>query len=289
MIDRRLLAVAACFLFAAPAYAQDAPPAPPSEAEPAPDFGKNTLTVGVLGAYLPDYEGSNDYRFSPAPIVVGSLSGFNFTVVGNRGSLDLIPDRKGSKIDFQFGPIAKVNFNRSSLSQIDDVRVRALGKRSTSLSVGGYVGIGKTGVITSPYDKIAVSVSYRQGVSGSNRSYTWEPSITYATPLSRKLGVLLTGSASYSGEGYANNYFSISPAESLASGLTAFNAHKGWRDYTVAGLVTYAITGNLLHGFKLVAGVSYSRELNDFAASPITRVAGSPNQWLGAAGLAYTF
>ena len=290
MIDRRLSAAAACLLLvcAAPAVAQDAPP-PSTNGDPAPDFGKDTLTVGVVGAYIPDYDGSNDYRFTPAPVVVGSLHGFNFTFVGNRGSLDLVPDRKGSKIDLQFGPIFKVNFNRSSLSQIDDIRVRALGKRATSLGLGGYVGIGKTGVITSPYDKIAVSVSYRQGVAGANSSYTWEPSITYATPLSRKLGVLVTGSAEYSGDGYANTYFSISPAESLASGLPAFTAHKGWRDYSVSGLVTYAITGDLLHGFKLVAGGSYSRQLNDFSYSPITRIAGSPNQWLGAAGIAYTF
>ncbi len=294
MIDRRLRMSAACFLVlgAAPAFAQDISPPPPpsaSEADPALDFGKDTLTVGILGAYIPDYEGSNDYRLSPAPVVVGSLDRFNFTFVGNRASLDLLRDRRGSTIDVQFGPIAKINFNRATLSQIDDVRVRALGKRATSLSLGGYIGIGKTGVITSPYDKIAVSVSYRQGVAGSNRGYTWEPSITYATPLSRKLGVLLTGSASYSSDGYANAYFSISPGESLASGLPVFTAHKGWRDYTIAGLATYSITGNLLHGFKLVAGGSYSRQMNDFSYSPIVRIAGSPNQWLGSAGVAYTF
>ena len=298
MIDRRLRIAAVCFLLAgaSPAFAQDAsaPPPPPaspstSDADAAPDFGKDTLTVGVLGAYIPDYEGSNDYRFTPAPIVVGSLHGFNFTFVGNRASLDLIPDRRGSKIDLQFGPIAKVNFNRSTLSQIDDPRVRALGKRSTSLSLGGYVGIGKTGVITSPYDKIAVSVSYRQGVAGANRSYTIEPSVTYATPLSRKLGVLISGSASYSGAGYGSAYFNVSPAESLASGLPVFTARKGWRDYTIAGLATYSLTGNLLHGFKLVAGASYTRQLNDFSYSPLVRIAGSPNQWLGSAGIAYTF
>ena len=297
VIDRRLLASAACLLLvgAVPAVAQDmsssapAPAPAASDAEPAPDFGKDTLTVGVLGAYIPDYEGSNDYRFTPAPVVIGSLKGFNFTFIGNRGSLDLIPNRPGSSIDLQLGPIAKVNFNRSTLSQIDDVRVRALGKRATSLSVGGFVGIAKTGVITSAYDRIAVSVSYRQGVAGANRSYTWEPSVTYATPLSRKLGVLLTASASYSGDGYANTYYSVSPGESLASGLPTFTAHKGWRDYTVGGLVTYSITGDLLHGFKLVAGGSYTRQMNDFSYSPLVRIAGSPNQWLGSAGIAYTF
>ena len=215
--------------------------------------------------------------------MVGSVGGFNFSVLGNRASLDLIPDH--GKIDFQAGPIAKINFNRSNLNAIDDIRVKALGKRATSLALGGYVGIGKTGVITSPYDKILVSVSYRQGVTGANRSYTWEPSITYTTPLSTKAGVAFFGSAEYSGDGYANTYFSISPAESLASGLPAYSAHKGWRDYTVGGLVTYSLTGNLLHGIKVVAGGSYSRLLNDFGYSPIVRIAGSEEPVAGGDGV----
>ena len=291
MIDRRFLVSAAFVLLtgAAPALAQDAPLTSTAPEDIRANLGKDTVTIGGLAAYLPDYEGSNDYRFEPAPVVIGSVSGFNFSVLGNRASIDLIPDRNSNGIDFQAGPIAKINLNRSNINAIDDVRVKALGKRSASLAVGGYVGIGKTGVITSPYDKILVSVSYRQGVTGSNRSYTWEPSVTYATPLSTKAGVALFGSAEYSGEGYANTYFSISPSESIASGLPAYNAHKGWRQYTVGGIVTYSLTGNLLHGIKVIAGGSYSRLLNDFGYSPIVRIAGSKSQWLGTAGLAYTF
>jgi hypothetical protein len=44
-----------------------------------------------------------------------------------------------------------------------------------------------------------------------------------------------------------------------------------------------------LHGVKIVAGGTYSRLLNSASFSPVTRIAGSPNQWLGAVGLAYTF
>jgi MipA family protein len=40
---------------------------------------------------------------------------------------------------------------------------------------------------------------------------------------------------------------------------------------------------------KVIAGGAYSRLLGSYSYSPIVRTAGSPNQWLGAAGLAYTF
>ena len=50
-----------------------------------------------------------------------------------------------------------------------------------------------------------------------------------------------------------------------------------------------SLTGDLLHGFKLAAGGTYTRSLNDFADSPIVRLRGSKNQFLGAVGIAYTF
>ncbi len=51
-----------------------------------------------------------------------------------------------------------VDFNRSSIKSIDDVRVKRLGELDTSIELGGYVGIGKTGVFTSPYDRLSFSV-----------------------------------------------------------------------------------------------------------------------------------
>jgi outer membrane scaffolding protein for murein synthesis (MipA/OmpV family) len=34
---------------------------------------------------------------------------------------------------------------------------------------------------------------------------------------------------------------------------------------------------------------TYSRLQGDFAASPVTRIAGTPDQLIGAAGISYTF
>ncbi len=291
MIDRRLLVSAATVLLVstAPAFAQASTPAPSDNDQIAADFDKDSVTIGVGGAYVPDYEGSDNYRFVPAPAVIGSIKGFNFSIIGNRASIDLIPNRPGQKIDLQFGPVGVLDFNRSSTSSIDDPRVKALGKVGTSLELGGYVGIGKTGIITSKYDKLSISVSYRKGVTGQNSAGIVQPSITYLTPLSTKAAVGLFGSAERAEAGYAQTYYSISPTQSLASGLPTYSAQGGWKDYTVGTFATYALTGNLLHGFKIVAGGTYSRELNGFSYSPIVRIAGAPNQWLGAAGIAYTF
>ncbi|WP_299421800.1 MipA/OmpV family protein [Sphingomonas bacterium] len=271
-------------LAATPALAQDAPPSPPPL-----DTSGDHVTIGAGGVYLPDYEGSDHYVFRGAPGAIGSIGGFAFTIAGNRASIDLIPNPTGPKWDIQAGPIAVVNFNRSSLKGIDDPRIRALGKRSTAIEVGGFVGIGKTGVVTSDYDSLNFSVSYRKGVSGAHRAGIWSPTINYLTPLSTKAAVGVFASAEYADRGYGKAYFDVDAAQSLASGLPVFSTRKGWKDYSLGALATVAITGDLLHGFKLVGGGTYTRLLNDFAASPVVSIAGDRSQWMGVLGLAYTF
>lgn len=272
-------------LAAAPALAQDAPATSAATLDTSGDH----ITIGAGGVYLPDYEGSDHYVFRGAPGAIGSIGGFAFTIAGNRASIDLIPNPSGPKWDFQAGPIAVVNFNRSSLKSIGDPRVRALGKRSTAIEVGGFVGIGKTGVVTSDYDSLSLSLSYRKGISGAHRAGIWSPTINYLTPLSTRAAVGVFASAEYADRDFGRAYFDVDAAQSLASGLPVFTTRKGWKDYSLGLLGTVAITGNLLHGFKLVGGGTYTRLLNDFGRSPIVSIAGDRSQWMGVLGLAYTF
>jgi MipA family protein len=278
---------------AAPALAQTATTSPPdgnAAADKAADFdlSGDSVTIGVGVATLPDYEGSAHNRLSPAPGAIGSVKGINFQLAGNRFSADLIPSASGS-IDIQAGPVAVVNFNRSSVKNIDDVRVRALGKLGTAIELGGYVGIGKTGIITSPYDRLSVSLSYRHDVNGLHDGAIWQPTINYLTPLSTRAAVGLFASAEHADDNYADTYFTVTPAQSIASTLPAYRARGGWKNYTLGMIGTYSLTGNLLHGLKVVGGGTYSRLLNDFGDSPVVSIAGSRSQWLGVVGLAYTF
>jgi outer membrane scaffolding protein for murein synthesis (MipA/OmpV family) len=276
-------------LAAAPAIAQDAPTVPPDAGATTLAANGDSITIGAGAAYIPDYEGSNNYTFRAVPGAIGSVGGFAFTLAGNRASVDLIPNPSGPTWDIQAGPLAVVNLNRSSLKGIDDLRVRALGKRSTAIEAGGFVGIGKTGVITSEYDRFSVSVSYRKGVSGAHRAGIWSPAINYFTPLSRKAAVGVFASAEYAERGYGRAYFDVDAAQSLASGLPVFTTRKGWKNYSIGALATVSLTGDLLHGFKLVGGATYARLLNDFGRSPLVSIAGDRSQWQGVVGLAYTF
>lgn len=282
-------------LAAAPAFAQDtADPrqtgeaAPPAVAEAAEE-GKARLSIGVGVAYFPDYEGSNEHTWSPIPAMQGTIGGMSVTLLANRLSLDLIPNATGPGWDFQLGPVAVLNLNRAKLSAIEDSRVKALGKVDTALEVGGYVGIGRTGVITSDYDKLSVTLSYRHDVTGVHKAGVWTPAINYMTPLSTKTLVGLFATAEIVEDEYARTYYGVTPAGSVASGLPVFTPKGGQKNIAFGGMFTVALTGDLTKGLAFVTGFNYSKLLGDIAASPLVSIAGSRHQWTGGAGLALTF
>jgi len=299
----RIVLLASAFvvttLTAAPALAQEpddgqqseearTDAAPPAVAEAAEE-GKARLSIGAGVAYFPDYEGSNEHTWSPIPAVQGTIGGMSITLLANRVSLDLIPNATGPGWDFQFGPVAVVNLNRSKLSAIEDPRIKALGEVDTALEVGGFVGIGKTGVITSDYDKLSVTLSYRHDVTGIHRSGIWTPAINYMTPLSTKTLVGLFATAEIVEDDYARTYFGVTPTGSIASGLPVFTPKGGQKNLAMGGMFTVALTGDLTKGLALVTGFSYSKLFGDFADSPLVSIAGSRHQWTGGAGLALTF
>lgn len=286
MYFRPVAAAALGCLIAAPALAQDRD-TPRIEAD-ASKLDNDVVTIGLGIGAVPSYEGSNDFALSVVPGIRASLSGFSFALRGNRFSSDLIPDNKGRPgWDIQFGPSVEVNLNRHLL--IIDPRVRRLPKRGVAIQVGARAGISRQGVITSDYDTLGASIAYVKDVAGVHDSYVVTPAIDYMTPLSRKAMIDLNLSADYVGEGYADTYFSVDAAGSAASGLPVFTAHRGWKDWTLATTGMVALTGDLTGGLAAIGSVSYRRMLEDSARSPLTSIAGSPDQWTGILGLAYTF
>ncbi|WHU01485.1 MULTISPECIES: MipA/OmpV family protein [unclassified Sphingomonas] len=282
-------ALAASFLAIAPACAQDQAAPQSAEVAEAASEGAARLTLGVGAAYFPDYEGSSHNRWTPIPVANGTVAGMSFTLVGNRAQLDVIPNGTGPGWDIQLGPVAVYNMNRSNRDSIRDPRVRALGEVDSALEVGGYFGIGRTGLITSDFDKLSVTISYRRDVTRVHKAGIWNPVVTYSTPLSTKAMVSLSASAEIVEDRYARTYFGVTPAQSIASGLPIFRPEGGQKDITFGGYFAYALTGNLTKGLSLVAGGTYRKLVNDFADSPLVSIAGDRNQWTGAAGLALTF
>ena len=63
----------------------------------------------------------------------------------------------------EVGPIVGVRLDRAN--KVDYRPVRALGKIDTAIELGGFVGVSRTGVVTSDYDVLTARVAYLRDVS----------------------------------------------------------------------------------------------------------------------------
>ena len=267
-------------LAAAPAFAHE------EEAQGRP-YDPNSLTIGLGGAYVPSYDGSDDYILTPVGLAFGKVSGFGFATRGTALYVDLIPDKPDAAVDFDFGPLANVRLDRTN--RIKDARVRALGEFDTAIELGAWAGLRKNGVFHE-YDSLGARIAWQKDVTDTHDGTILTPAIEYSSPLSTRTLVSLSLQAEHVSDRYARTYYSIGPAGSLASGLAAFNADGGWKSWRTTLLLGQALTGDLRNPkLSLFGGVGYSRLLGDIARSPIVRVAGDRDQYFATAGLAYTF
>ncbi len=285
MIKLRHLPLLAAAFAATPALAQAVPSAAPT---PSPEelTNRDTLTVAAGGAMIPDYEGSDDYRFIPAAGFRGQYHGFSFATRGLYLYLDAIPNN-GSKIEFDAGPMVGVRFNRTR-NKLKDPVVDLLPVKKTAIEAGVFAGVTVHGV-TNPYGALAFRVDVFHDFANAHKSTIVSPNVDFSTPLSQRTFVSASAGLEFVSNKFADYYFSIDPAESLVTGLPTFNAGGGMKNWKAGLLLNQSLTGNLLHGLSAFGTVNYSRLVGDFKRSPIVSLRGSANQWLFAAGLAYTW
>ena len=277
-----ILPAAALLACAAPAFGQATAPAPTL---PDPNDRSDTLTIVAGAAFIPDYEGSDDYRIIPAAAARGRVGGIAFFTRATYLYVDFVP-RGSGKLELDAGPIVGVRFNRTG--KIKDDAVDRLPERDKAIEVGGFVGVTAHG-LTNPYDSLSVRLDVVKDVANGHESTIVSPTIDFGTPLSRTTYVAASLSADWVGGGYADTYYSITPADTLASGLRTFDADGGFKGWKAGLLANQSLTGDLTHGLSLFGTAGYSRLAGDFKRSPIVADRGSAGQWFGAIGLGYTF
>lgn len=273
----RYLLVSVALLAATPAFAQDTN-------YPDPNDKSDTITAGLGVAWIPDYEGSDEYKMIPAVFARGRLAGFNFFTRGAYLYVDAIRGNGG--MDFNLGPIIGVRMNRSG--DVKDAAVDKLPELDAAIEAGAFAGVTWHG-LTNPYDSLSLRVDVLTDVSGAHKSTLVTPTIDFGTPLSKTLYVGASASLEWAGGGYADYYYSITPLEGAIAGLPAYDADGGLKHWRLGLVANQSITGDLTGGFSIFGAVDYTHLLGDFADSPIVDDRGSASQWLGALGVAYTW
>ena len=273
--------------FAAIALIAAAPAMAQTSGDPLPDPNDQSDTFTIAGGvgYVPDYEGSDDFRIIPAAAIRGRVSGISFYTRATYLYVDVV-GRGDGPLELDVGPIAGVRLNRTG--KIKDDFVDDLPELDTAIEVGGFVGATYHG-LTNPYDALSFRVDVVKDVGGAHKSTLVTPTIDFGTPLSRSFYVGASLSAEWAGGGYADYYYSIDAAEALDSGLPVYDADGGFKSWRLGLLGNYALSGDLTRGWSIFAAGSYSKLAGDFKDSPIVDLRGSSSQWFGALGVAYTF
>ena len=281
----RTFSLAALAAFASPALAQSTVAAPPPASTlPDPNDNSDELMIGLGGALLPDYTGSNDYRLTPAAVARGRVHGISFSTRGTALEVNLIPRGK-DKFSLSAGPIAGLGLDRSA--KIKDPVVRLLPKRKKAIELGGFVGASLHG-LTNPYDSLGAKVAVTHDVAHAHRSTIVSPSVDFSTPLSRSTFVGLSAGLDFVSSRYSQYYFGVTPAEAALSGLPAYSPRSGLMDWKVNLLAVQSLSGNILHGLSVGGTLGYSRLQGDFKRSPLVAQRGNAGQWLAALGLGYS-
>jgi outer membrane scaffolding protein for murein synthesis (MipA/OmpV family) len=241
-------------------------------------------SAGGAVAVFPDYDGSDDYRVFPAPIVLArNLYNPNTFVLWRANELtsNLLPDNH-----FRLGPYAEFIPVRIRVhdNKVDEMRDNG----ETALMLGANIGYdfdvaGQRG--QGNLQQLGLHAYPRYDVlEGNGALVTFGP--VYKGAFERGQWLVegrLTGT--WASDDYMENAFGVTGSDARRTGLDQFTAGSGFKDLGLFIQATHRITDR----WSLTGVARYSRLFSDAEDSPIVEDRGSANQFLGALGAVYRF
>lgn len=240
----------------------------PAVADEAGNALRVTIGPGVIVS--PEFEGAEKYDVTPVPYV-----DIRYGEVFFASYVDGIGARLVNWHGFSAGPLVRVDFGRDE----DDSRyLSGLGDIEIGVELGGFFQYD--------YDRyFTTRLELRQAVSGHN-GFVADLEAAVKFRLAESVFGSIGPQISYGGSDYMENYFGVTPAQSIASGYAIYDADAGFKSAGVNANLIYRVTDRI----SLAAFGGYKRLIGDAAESPIVKgPGGSPDQFLAGAGLTYTF
>jgi len=263
---------------------------PPGIAMEESVFDETWVTIGIGAGLVPSYSGSDDYVVFPLPLLVGRIGGVGVSPNGPGFALNVMPQASrgpSAKPSVSFGPAFRLRNDRDGNIQ-DDV-VELAEELDTALEVGLTGGVSFPGILNR-FDSLSVSSQVRWDVLGAHDGMLIEPGISYFSPISAGAVLQLSASLSFVDDDFADYYYTVSPAQSAATGLPQFTADGGLNSVGATAIITVDLDGNAMNGGLNIYGIGgYTRLVGDAADTPFTAQRGSANQFIGGLGLGYTF
>ena len=218
--------------------------------------------LGAAVSTQPSYEGSDRYTISGVPMVR-----FGYLQLPNGFQLG-----GGDGMGFGFAPSFRFLSERKAA---DDIKLTGLNDIDSAFELGA--GISYT------WTNARIFGDLRYGVTGHNGIVGEVGADLIARPTS-ELTLSVGPRASFADEKYNQTYFGVSPTESVAASVAAYNAGAGFKSVGVEANMRYEFAQN----WAAEASVGYNRLIGDAGSSPVTAL-GSRDQFTGKVGLLRKF
>ena len=230
-------------------------------------------------AVFPEYPGSEDYDVVPGVIAKVNYGEYYYAqFMGPELKVNVIRDKK-----FNFGPLIGYDGGRDD---VENDRVDLLDEVDNGLELGAFASYAFNEVFHSR-DEVEFELSAVQDVASGHEGFIADLDASYSLPVhfhgTWRLGFSL--GASYVSDDYADSYYSISSAESVASTLPTFNAEGGLD--TVDAMITANYLLSNQWGIFGFAGVE--QLVGDGEDTPITDIEGDDTSFSGGLALSYRF
>jgi len=261
------LSVVAALAQGAVAHAADvAPQIPPS---PAPSGW--TVTIGAELGWAPTFLGSKGSEFTGVP--VGDIrkagtprqfknprDGFGFAIIDTP--------------QFKAGPVANYVMGRW---QKEDNALRGLGNVDFAFEAGAFLEYW-----WAPWLRTRGEIY--QGFGGHD-GLVGNLFADVVVPVTQKLTLSAGPRVSFATSTALSPYFSVTPSQSVTSGLPVYNVKGGVESYGAGAQVRYDWTQQ----WATYVFVEYVRLTDSVANAPLVKRRGDPNQTAVGLGVTYTF
>ncbi len=230
------------------------------------------ITLGGDVRGVPRYMGSNQETATPVPYFDRHRPGTPEPFHSPRDGTGIALYDNGV---LAVGPVGSLIWPRH---QSASPSLNGLGDVGATLQVGGYIDYWAA-------RWLRMRVEGLQGF-GAATGVTANFAMDAVLPLSPALTVSGGPRARVDTAAAESPYFSVTPAQSAASGLPAYNASGGWQAVGAGTQVKYRFNPT----WATYSFVEYDKLVGSTAASPIVSSSGgSTSQWTFGLGLTYSF
>lgn len=240
-----------------------------------------TITGGVIST--PSFLGSNETSVYAIPNVTVAIGDrLNISLLDGV-SYDVYKDDNltaGGALTYDFGRENTPSDHELLLSNVAKSEIAGLGDIEETAEIGGYLEY--------TYGNLQANLAIRKGVDGGHDGIVGDVDVTYNAPVEifGNQSVISFGpTASFSDDNYASTFFDVSAAQSVASGISEYDANGGIMSYGLHASAYVPLNQNI----SIVGFAEFDKLNGDVRDSSIVQERGSEEQTTAGLMINYTF